>query len=289
MNSNKNPVIIGIGELLWDVFPEERKAGGAPVNFVYHATALGAQGYAISAVGNDLLGDEIVELIDKIGVNHFIAKVDHPTGIVNVQLNQGIPTYEIVENVAWDYIPLSTQIEEVAKQADAVCFGTLAQRNSISRNTIREFLALLSQEAHKILDINLREPFYSHELIEESIQLCNILKLNDEELEVLKDMFSIKALDDREACKWLIRTYSLKYLILTAGSDYSIVFSPETISFLNTPKVNVVDTVGAGDSFTGAFITSLLQGKSLESAHGIAVERAAAVCGVAGAWFTEVE
>lgn len=289
MNSNKNPVIIGIGELLWDVFPEERKAGGAPVNFVYHATALGAQGYAISAVGNDLLGDEIVELIDKIGVNHFIAKVDHPTGIVNVQLNQGIPTYEIVENVAWDYIPLTTQIENVAKQADAVCFGTLAQRNSISRNTIREFLALLPQEAHKILDINLRESFYSHELIEESIQICNILKLNDEELEVLKDMFSIKALDDREACKWLIRTYNLKYLILTAGSDYSMVFSSEIVSFLNTPKVNVVDTVGAGDSFTGAFITSLLQGQSLENAHGIAVERAAAVCGVAGAWFTEVE
>ena len=288
MNRKKKPVIIGIGELLWDIFPDVRKAGGAPVNFVYHATVLGAQGYAISAVGNDSLGDEIVELINQIGIDHFVAKVNHPTGTVNVQLNHGIPTYEIVEDVAWDYIPLSSKVVEIAKNADAVCFGTLAQRNSISRNTIRDFLALLPEDSFKILDINLRKPFFSQTLIEESIQLCNILKLNDEELEVLKEVFSIESFDDREACKWLIRTYNLKYLILTAGLDYSMVFSAENISFLNTPKVNVVDTVGAGDSFTGAFITSLLMGASLEKAHSVAVERAAAVCAVEGAWFVEL-
>ena len=288
MKSKKDLVIVGIGELLWDMFPDEKKAGGAPVNFVYHATTLGAEGYAISAVGNDRPGVDIINLMNEKKIRHIIAKVDHPTGTVVVQLNRGIPTYTITRDVAWDFIPLTDQIVEVARNSDAVCFGTLAQRSATSRVTIRKFLSLVPEDSFRILDINLRAPFYSYELIEESIQLCNILKLNDDELAIVKDMFHIDITDDREACRWLMDTYHLEYVILTAGADYSMVFSPGNISFLETPRVEVVDTVGAGDSFTGAFITSLLSGDTLEEAHSTAVERAAAVCTVAGAWLDDL-
>lgn len=284
MESENHPIIVGIGELLWDLFPTGKKAGGAPVNFAYHASASGAESYAISAIGNDDLGEEIVALINGIGINHFIAKVGYPTGTVKVELKQGIPSYTITEEVAWDYIPFTTQMEEIARKVDAVCFGTLAQRSSTSRKTIRKFLSLVPQQSFRILDINLRPPFYSPDLIEESLRQCNILKLNDEELEILKEMFPIGATNNKDTCNWLMNTYDLKHLILTAGADYSMVFSPDGISFLETPRVNVVDTVGAGDSFTGAFITSLLTGETLEKAHRSAVDRAAAVCTVAGAW-----
>lgn len=285
MENKKKPVVVGIGELLWDVFPEGKKAGGAPVNFVYHATAMGAKGYAISAVGNDQLGNEIVGVVDSIGIDHLIAKVNYPTGTVNVQFNQGAPFYEITENVAWDYIPLSNKIIDVACKTDAVCFGTLAQRCETSKETIRKFLSLVSRDSFRILDINLRSPYYSQHLIEESLKLCNVLKLNDEELDILKTMFSIKSSDLKEICSWLISSYNLKYLMLTAGADYSMIFSSENVSELKTPKVDVVDTVGAGDSFTGAFITSILVGKTMIEAHRDAVQRAASVCSVAGAWF----
>lgn len=284
MKSKNRPIIAGIGELLWDIFPTGKKAGGAPVNFAYHASASGAEGYAISAVGNDDLGEEIIDLINGIGIDHLIAKVGYPTGTVKVELKQGIPTYTITEGVAWDYIPFTAPIEEIARRVDAVCFGTLAQRSTTSRETIRRFLSLVPQESFRILDINLRPPFYSPGLIEESIKQCNILKLNDDELEILKEIFPIGTSDNKDACKWLMDTYNLKYLILTAGADYSMVFSSGTISFLETPGVDVVDTVGAGDSFTGAFITSLHKGEPLEGAHRSAVDRAAAVCTVAGAW-----
>jgi fructokinase len=284
MKSKNRPIIAGIGELLWDMFPTGKKAGGAPVNFAYHAAGSGAESYAISAIGNDELGEEIMDLINGIGINHLIAKVGYPTGTVKVELSQGVPSYTITEEVAWDYIPFTAPIEEIARKVDAVCFGTLAQRSAISRQTIRKFLSLVPQESFRVLDINLRPPFYSPNLIEESVRLCNILKLNDEELEILKKMFPIGAADNRDACNRLIDAYNLKYLILTAGADYSMIFSPDTISFLETPRVNVVDTVGAGDSFTGAFITSLLTGETLEKAHRSAVDRAAAVCTVAGAW-----
>lgn len=287
MGNRKKPVIAGIGELLWDMFPEGKKAGGAPVNFVYHATASGAEGYAISAVGDDSLGNEILNLIEGIGIHLLYEKVDQPTGTVQVVLEEGVPSYTITEGVAWDYIPFTAKIAEIASKADAVCFGTLAQRSEISRNTIRTFLSQVPVSAFRILDINLRAPFYSFELIEESIRQCNILKLNDDELAILKDMFSLKEADDRKVCNWLIDTFDLKYVILTAGANYSMIFSPETVSFLETPKVNVVDTVGAGDSFTGAFITSLLKGDTLEKAHRAAVDRAAAVCTVTGAWTAE--
>lgn len=281
---SKKPVIVGIGELLWDMFPEGRKVGGAPVNFAFHATSSGADGYAISAVGDDPLGDEILKTIEGIEINLLVEKVNLPTGTVQVTLSKGIPSYTITEGVAWDFIPFTERMGEIARITDAVCFGTLAQRSEISRNTIRTFLSQLPENAFKILDINLRAPFYTQKLIEESLRLCNILKLNDDELSLLKELFSLKETDDSNACKWLMDAYGLQYLILTAGADYSMVFTPADVSFLKTPKVKVVDTVGAGDSFTGAFIAALLKGDTIGNAHRAAVIRAAAVCQKAGAW-----
>ena len=179
---NKKPVIVGIGELLWDVLPTGKRAGGAPVNFVYHATQLGAEGYAISAVGNDLAGTEILQELDKNGIGHSIATVDYPTGTVLVELNKGIPTYNIVEGVAWDHIPLTEEAINIVKKADAVCFGTLAQRNPESRKTLNTLLSYAPKSAMRFFDINIRQKYYSEELIKDLLQQANVFKLNDEEL-----------------------------------------------------------------------------------------------------------
>ena len=288
MNKVKEkPIIIGIGELLWDMLPSGKKAGGAPINFVYHASRMGAESYAISAVGKDLLGDEIMTEIDNIHIQHVIERVDYPTGTVLVKLKGGLPDYTIIENVAWDYIPLTKKIKELAKKADAICFGTLAQRSETSRNTIQSVLSYVPKEAYIIFDINIRQHFYSKELIVESLRACNVFKINEEELILLKELFDKQQSSENDVCYWFVNEFKLKFMIVTAGSDYSKVFTPETCSHIKTPKVEVVDTVGAGDAFTGAFISSILSGKSLSEAHHEAVNRAAFVCTKSGAWVTE--
>lgn len=280
----KEPVIVGIGELLWDMFPSGKKAGGAPVNFVYHASLLGAESYAISAVGNDPLGNEIIKEINKLHINCLIERLDFPTGTVLVDLKDGIPSYTIIEGVAWDYIPLTEQMIQLAKRTDAICFGTLAQRSPVSRNTIQHIISLVPTDAYRILDINIRQHYYSKELIKESLLLCNVLKINDEELDLLRNMFSLAGFTEDDVCKWFIEYFNLKVMILTAGADYSKVYTPESYSYVETTRVEVVDTVGAGDSFTGAFISALIAGKSLQEAHQFAVDKAAFVCTRAGAW-----
>lgn len=278
------PIIIGIGELLWDMLLSGKKAGGAPINFVYHASKLGADAYAISAVGNDEPGDEIMKEIGRIGINHIIAHVDYPTGTVLVDLKDGIPDYTIIENVAWDHIPLNDSMKALAEKADAICFGTLAQRSEVSRNTIQTILSLVPEQAYRIYDINLRQHFFTKEIITESLKHCNILKINEEEFLVLKQLFDIHDLNEMESCRWFVETFKLRYMILTAGADYSLIYTPDTVSYIKTPIVEVVDTVGAGDSFTGAFIAAILDGKTLEKAHQSAVERSAFVCTESGAW-----
>lgn len=278
------PVIVGIGELLWDVLPTGKRAGGAPVNFVYHATQMGAEGYAISAVGNDVSGTEIIQELDKNHIiSSYISTVEYPTGSVMVELKDGIPTYTIIEGVAWDHIPLTQNSIELMKRADAVCFGTLAQRSSESRETLRTLLSYMDKEALRFFDINIRQSYYSKELIESLLKLANVFKINDEELELLRPMFGLEGTTD-EVCHALIRQYDLRYLILTAGAEFSTIYSPAETSTLPTPKVKVADTVGAGDSFSGAFVCSVLTGKSLREAHQKAVEVAAFVCTQNGAW-----
>lgn len=280
---NKKPVVVGIGELLWDVFPTGKRAGGAPINFVYHATQLGAQGYAISAVGNDDLGKEILQELDKNNIAYYIDSINYPTGTVQVKLNNGIPSYTIIENVAWDHIPLTQKAIDLVKTADAVCYGTLSLRNTDSRKTITTLLSYAKKDSLRFYDINLRQHYYSKELIEELLKYANIFKINDEELVTIKDLFALKGTEE-EICKYFMATYNLKYLILTAGDKYSVVYSQTEKSYLETPKVKVADTVGAGDSFSGAFVQSILAGKSLKEAHKQAVEISAFVCTKTGAW-----
>lgn len=280
---NNKPLVVGIGELLWDVFPDQKKAGGAPINFVYHATQMGAEGCAISAVGNDVSGTEIIQELEKNKICNYIELTGHPTGSVLVELNNGSPTYTIIEGVAWDYLPLTQQAIDLVKDADAVCFGTLAQRSPVSRETIRTLLKYAPENALRFFDINLRQHYYSKELIEASLQKANVFKLNDEELEMLRPMFGLEGSDDK-VCRVLMGTYDLRYLVLTAGCKSSTIYSQHGVSTIPTPEVTVADTVGAGDSFSGAFVYSILTGKSLQEAHQKAVDIAAFVCTQHGAW-----
>lgn len=280
---NKRPVVVGIGELLWDVLPTGKRAGGAPINFVYHATRLGAEGYAISAVGNDVFGTEIIQELDKNGIRYSLGSVEYPTGSVMVELKEGIPSYTIIEGVAWDHLPLTQEAIDLVKRADAVCYGTLALRSLESRTTIHTLLSYARKDALRFFDINIRQHYYSKELIESLLERANVFKINDEELELLRDLYGLEG-DDDTVCRYFIRTYDLRYLILTAGSLYSAVYTPDEKSMIPTPAVKVADTVGAGDSFSGAFVYSILTGKTLPEAHRIAVDTAAYVCTKEGAW-----
>lgn len=283
MDTNKKPVVVGIGELLWDMLPGGKRAGGAPVNFVFNASQLGAEGYAISAVGQDALGDEILHELEQNGINYCVERVNYPTGTVEVHLKDGIPTYRIIEGVAWDHIPLSERSEAIVSRADAICFGVLSMRSPESRHTLMTLIDHASPDALRFFDINIRQHYFSEELIDRLLKKANVFKLNDEELALFKVMFGLSG-DEERCCKQILKQYNLKYLVLTAGSQYSKIFSESELSVIPTPRVEVVDTVGAGDSFSGAFVASILQGKSMQEAHQCAVERAAFVCTRAGAW-----
>lgn len=279
-----NNTIVGLGEILWDIFPERKVMGGAPANFAYHVSQFGYNGYAVSAVGDDLLGKEILECLAEKKLNYLIETTDYPTGTVNVKLNKtGIPEYEICENVAWDNIPFTAKTENLAKNTGTVSFGSLAQRNSVSRETIKKFLKSMPENSLKIFDINLRQHFYSRELIHESLQLANMLKINDEEIALVAQLYGYKENDEQDTCKRLLEEYQLDIIVLTKGTDGSFVFTPEETSFQPTPTVHVADTVGAGDSFTAAFVASYLRGQPLTDAHQLAVEVSAYVCTQHGA------
>lgn len=281
--TNKKPVVVGIGELLWDVFPTGKRAGGAPANFVYHATQLGAEGYAISAVGNDPFGTEIIQELDKNHIAYFCETISYPTGSVKVELKDGQPSYTIIEGVAWDHIPLSQKAIDIVKKADAVCFGTLALRNADSKNTIMTLLDYTPKEALRFFDINLRQHYYSKELIEELLAKSNIFKINDDEIKVIQEMFHLQGTED-DICKWFLEKYNLHYVVLTAGDKYSAIYSKEGVSRIDTPKVEVANTVGAGDAFSGAFVQGILAGKTVREAHEQAVKISAFVCTKTGAW-----
>ena len=282
----KKPIVVGMGELLWDVLPDVKKAGGAPVNFAYHASQSGAEAYALSAIGNDDLGEELIQELTKNRINSdYISRVNYPTGTVQVELKEGIPSYTIIEEGAWDYIPFSQAEIDLMKQASAVCFGTLAQRASESRNTLQTLLSYVPADSLRFFDINIRQHFYSKELIEESLRIANVFKVNDEELVLLRPMFQLEGTDE-EVCHWFMDQFDLRYLILTAGAEYSTIYARTESSTLPTPKVKVADTVGAGDSFSGSFVAAILAGKSLREAHKHAVKVAAFVCTQHGAWPT---
>jgi fructokinase len=279
-----NKVIVGLGEALWDCLPDGSKLGGAPANFAYHASQFGNDAYAISAIGNDALGDQTLKEFDEKHLKYIMPRVDYPTGTVQVQLdNEGVPTYDIKQNVAWDNIPFTPEIENVAKHCGCVCFGSLAQRNKISRDTIHRFIDTTPMSCLKIFDINLRQNFYTKEIIQDSLKACDILKINDEELVTIGRLFGYPGLDIENKCYLILGKYNLKMLVLTCGTNGSYVFAPGVKSFQPTPKVEVDDTVGAGDSFTGSFASAILAGMPIKEAHKLAVEVSAFVCTQPGA------
>lgn len=287
--------VVGLGEALFDCLPEGRKLGGAPANFAYHVSQFGLKGCAISAIGDDELGEEIVETFERVNLTHILPKVEQPTGTVKVTLDEkGVPQYEICLGVAWDNIPLTDEMLEVAKNAQAICFGALAQRSEVSRKTIQAFLDAAPKEAMRVFDINLRQNWFTAEVIAESLSRANVLKINDEELDVVATMLlgvstvpgtliAENADKTREVCRDLIAKYDLDMLILTCGAIGSYVFTATEESYVATPKVQVADTVGAGDSFTATFVAQTLLGKSIREAHERAVAVSAFVCTQNGA------
>lgn len=231
-------IIVGMGEALWDCLPEGRKLGGAPANFAYHVGQFGWKTVVVSAIGNDALGDEILDRLADVNLEHKIVRVPYPTGTVQVTLSgEGIPAYEICENVAWDNIPWSDELEELAKRTKAVCFGSLAQRSAVSRNTILRFLGTMDADTERIYDINLRQSFYSLEVIEESLKRATILKLNDEEIEVVKALLQITG-EPQDVCRQLIAKFeSLRMVIVTCGAIGSYVFTADETSWVDTPRL----------------------------------------------------
>ncbi len=277
-------MIVGLGEALWDCFPEGRKLGGAPANFAYHCGQFGYDTLAVSAVGKDELGDQTLRELEAKGLKYVIPRVDYPTGTVQVELDaEGVPTYDIKEGVAWDNIPFTPEIEEIARNTRAVCWGSLAQRSEVSHDTIHRFLEATPHQALKIFDINLRQNFYTKEVLRESFRKCNVLKINDEELVAIGRMFGYPGLDIENKCWLILGKYNLKMLVLTCGVNGSYVFAPGEMSYQATPKVEVADTVGAGDSFTATFASAILAGKPMAEAHKLAVEVSAFVCTRKGA------
>lgn len=281
-----NTIVIGIGEALWDILPEEKKIGGAPANYAYHVSQFGLDSRVVSAVGNDQLGNGILKGFEEKRLKYHIDRVPYPTGSVVVELDgRGEPCYAIKEGVAWDNIPYTESLEELAHNTRCVCFGSLAQRSKVSRTTITHFLDAMpdGEGQYKIFDVNLRQEFYTKEVICDSLLRCNVLKLNAGELVFLSQMFGFSDIALEDKCWILLGKYNLKILILTCGINGSYVFTPGAVSFVETPCVKVADAVGAGDSFTAAFSASVLKGHTIEEAHHLAVDVAAFVCTQKGA------
>ena len=282
----ENQVIVGIGEALWDVLPEGKKLGGAPANFAYHVSQFGLESCIVSAVGDDALGQEIKDNFEEKKLNHILETVPYPTGTVQVEIDlNGVPQYEIKENVAWDNIQSTPEVEALAKRTRALCYGSLAQRNEVSRATINRFIDAMpkTEDTLIVFDVNLRQRFYTKEILDESMKRCNVLKINDEELVTISRMLGYPGTDLQSKCWILLGRYDLKMLILTCGVNGSYIFTSGNMSYLATPQVEVADTVGAGDSFTATFTSSIIKGLPVAEAHRRAVEVSAFVCTQHGA------
>jgi fructokinase len=276
--------LVGIGEVLWDLLPGGRQMGGAPANFAYHAGALGAEARVVSRVGRDEAGRELLQRLEQLGVPTDCVEEDPiaPTGTVTVEVAaDGQPRFTIHEDVAWDRIAGEGAGRRAVAAADAVCFGTLAQRNEISRRTIRALLKTLQPESLRILDVNLRQHFYSRELIEESLAQANVLKVNETELPRLAEMFQLPG-DERGQVAGIAGQFNLRLVAFTRGGRGSLLFSEGRWSDHPGIPAKVVDTIGAGDSFTAALALGLLTGWPLDEVHQRASEIAAYVCSQPG-------
>jgi fructokinase len=280
----RGPLLIGIGEVLWDLLPSSRQLGGAPANFGYHAHALGAETRIISAVGDDPLGREILDRLASLGLTtEFVQTGAQPTGTVSVKLDSARqPEFTIHEHAAWDAIALTDAALQCVGHADAVCFGTLAQRSETSRLTIRALVKRAKPRALKVLDINLRQHYYSKNVLDASLRLANVLKINDDELSAVAELAEISG-SPRDQLRELADLYQLSIVILTRGGQGSLLYRED--EWFDHPGVpaQVVDTVGAGDAFTAAVTLGLLAEWDLETISNAANELAAYVCTQPGA------
>lgn len=280
-------LIVGLGELLWDLLPDGKKPGGAPANFAYHARVLGDRGVAVSRVGTDPLGKEIRARLSELGLPGEPVQDDpeHPTGTVGVSLDdRGVPTFTITPEVAWDYLAWTPELEELAGRADAVCFGSLAQRSPVARGTIRAFLAATRREALRLFDVNLRQSWYDAEVLRESLRLAGIVKLNESELPVVLRVLGLPAGGGAaRECRTLLQTFSLSLVCLTLGAEGSLLVGPQGELRSSGVRVAVADTVGSGDAFTAALCHHWLRGSGLERIGQAANRYGAWVASQAGA------
>lgn len=284
-HTKQRRTVAGIGELLWDISPNCRLIGGAPANFAWHCLQLGAKAYPVSCIGNDAPGIQMrAKLWDKgVDTSFIIENHTFPTGVANVNLDQdGKASFEIVENAAWDHLVCDYRLKNLAAKLDAVCFGSLSQRSIETREAIRSFILQMPDTALKIFDVNLRQSYHSKQLIEESLQLANILKLSDEELGVMATYFNLVG-DTLDQLRQLLEKFDLRMVAFTRGAQGSLLLSPDEV--IDTPGLpgEVVDSIGAGDSFTAALCMGLLNGWSLEQINPFANKVAAFVCSQKGA------
>ena len=281
-------VIAGIGEVLWDVVGNSETLGGAPVNFAYHARQLGCEACAISSIGYDRRGDRALQILAENGVNvsHITRVEGAPTGYVQARVDSdGVADYKFPDYVAWDQIRIDPLTEELATTIDAICFGSLAQRSELSRTTIVRYLQQLNSDVLKIFDLNLRQNFYSSQIIRSSLRSANILKLNDAEIDLVAGLEGLEGVLDQQM-RQLAERYDLSLVILTRGKQGSLLVSLDEVSEHPGCQVDIVDTIGAGDSFTAVIAVGMLKGYSLDKINEHANLVAAYVCGRQGAMVT---
>ena len=262
---SRKRIVVGLGELLWDLFPAGKQLGGAPANFAYITSLLGDQGIPASRLGHDSLGADAIRRLGELGLaTEFIQQdPDHPTGTVKVEVDRtGQPRFEISESVAWDFLEWTPQWQRLAQQSDAVCFGALAQRSEHSRATIRRFLLAVPNSAVRVFDVNLRQNFYSMEVLAESMKLATIVKLNHEELPKIMRLFELEARSEEASARHLL-SQEVKLVCVTRGNGGSLLVSADELNEHPGFKVKVADTVGAGDAFTAALVHGYLRGTPL--------------------------
>lgn len=277
--------VIGIGEVLWDVLPSGPQLGGAPGNFACHARQLGAVGQVVSRVGNDPYGRQALSRFAAMGLDVSLMQVDEelPTGTAIVALDAtGTPHFTITPGVAWDAVTLTEAALTAAREVSAICFGTLAQRTPAAATAIQQLVAATPVSALRIFDINLRQGFYSRELLEQGLNLVNVLKLNDAELAVLTPMFGLTG-SVNERIVQLARQFELRCVALTRAENGSLLYQAGRWSELPGRKFVVADTVGAGDAFTAGLAMGLLHQLPLDDVHRNAADIANFVCSCPGA------
>lgn len=280
------PVVVGLGEVLWDVFEGGEHFGGAPANVAIHAAALGAESSMISAVGADARGDAALARLDAAGVDRTaVAQLPgRPTGVVNVRVDEkGQPSFDIATDVAWDYLPWSDAVARVTRRADAICFGTLAQREAVSRSTIHRAVRATGEGAWRLFDVNLRQDYFDEQIVTASLELANAVKLNEEELPVIARLCKVPPIGVLGQLRTLCDRFGLRLVALTRGMKGAVLVTPDDFCESAAPRTTVCDTVGAGDAFTAALLVGLLNGRSLAEISERANAVAAHVCSQPGA------